>query len=153
MTFHLMTITKVQSVLRGWLCRRDDHGPNAREKQEQRLANLLNHPKTLGLKHKPISSEEEVRFRLEDSAIKWLLRYARCCNWNPHLMANVEDYQRRRAAALFQLLSVYNVPTEVFVSHCKGIDVMGINFRDSVQSTRWNGANMQDIVGCMVGPV
>ena len=66
-------------------------------------------------------------------------------------MVEIEDYQRRRVAALCQLLDIYGIPTEVFVSHCKGIDILGINFRGSVKDLSWNVANMQDIVGWMSG--
>jgi hypothetical protein len=65
------------------------------------------------------------------------------------MMVAIQDYQRRRVAALFQLLDGYRVPKEVFGSHCGCIDVIGVNFTDSVHSARWNAADMQGIVDWM----
>ena len=64
-------------------------------------------------------------------------------------MAEMEDYQRQRVAVLCQLLDIYGIPKEVFVSHCKGMGILGINFRGSVKDPSWNAANMQDIVDWM----
>ena len=111
--------------------------------QEKRMAKRLMEPKILNLIDARLTLTlrcvYDVKTVLMEPTIKWLLRYSRgSLGSNPDLVLQIEDYQRRRAAAISQLLNVYHIPKEVFAFHCKGIDMLGVNLRESLRDAWWN---------------